>query len=178
MKYLIAVLLSVINVAHATPDQLNVSGLIPGVTTQEEFENGKPDYGYIIGGFKLICSPEYDGELLLSKVYCFTGNKYYSQDITIESQPYVTNLKVHETLVGGFAKKFGKPVKVIDTPVQTGLGVTYNQNSVEWRDKIGNELTLIDMSTRVGEGLLILTSAKQLKADKEEEKAGEKLREF
>ena len=179
MKYLLAITLALVTgSAHAIPNQLEVAGIVPGVTTQKEFENGKAEYGYIIGGFKLICSPKYDVESVLDELFCFTGNEYYSRDITKESRPVVTNLEVHATLVKGFTKKFGKPVEVIDMPVQTGFGVKYNTNSVKWKDKIGNELTLIDMATKVGVGLLILTSAKKLKLEKEKEEEGEKLREF
>ena len=59
-KFTLAVILCLLSTASfAQPDQLDVIGIIPGVTPKHEVESKQADYGFIIGGYELMCVPDY-----------------------------------------------------------------------------------------------------------------------
>jgi hypothetical protein len=87
--------------AYAEPNQIEIIGLVPGVSTQTQVENAKSEYGYVIGGYELICNPEYiDG--LLSRLVLLTG--FRSRDRTTSSYRVASNTEVHVVLLKGSLK--------------------------------------------------------------------------
>lgn len=155
---------------------INIIGLVPGVSTQEQAERAKDGYGYVIGGYKLICSPECINKKLSSLV-CVTGEDSGSIDLVSGQNIAVSNIEIHNTLVKGFTKKIGRP-KLSEIPTRTRIGVEYTAQMAIWKDKKGNELTLLSMTTDIDTGALILKSAEQIKFDKEAEEKAYKARNF
>ncbi len=154
--------------AVATPNQLDVLGLVPGVSELPQVIQAG-DYSYSlghssvkleIGGHRIPCSVDFRNDKL-DRLTCFTGeDKHRFTE--------ASNTQVHSTLTEGFTKKFGKPNSVIRDPVRTGMGVTYEQIIVTWKDKQGNILKLELMFDNVNTGAIFLQSAaylKQLAAD-------------
>jgi len=180
MKFLTILLLLLLSpLVHALPDQLEVSGFIPGVTTKNEARVLMVRSGYfIIGGIELYCAPKFDDKSILKELYCYTGEDHDSRDSTKELRPLVTNLQVHEIFLRGLTKKLGKPLGSVDVPVTTRLGVTYKRNVVKWKDKIGNKLFLINRGEKVDSGLLYMTSAKQEQLEQQKKTQSEQQRKF
>lgn len=173
----IATVIIYASAAYAEPKQIEINGLVPGVSTKAQVESKKTDVGYIIGGFELLCSDNYiDG--VLSDLSCFTGEDYYSRDTTKESYTIASNVQVHSVLSKGFTKKFGKPFDVKNMPMRNRLGTDYNRNIVMWKDKKGNELTLFSIFNKANDGVLLLKSHQKIKLDTEKRKAEEKQRNF
>lgn len=163
--------------AYAGTNQIDILGLVPDSSTQEQVEKAKAEYGYVIGGYELICIPEYiDGKL--SQLLCVTGEESASRDRTTDSYRLASNSEIHETLAKGFTKKFGAPSKIDNDTVTNGFGTQFNRNVVVWVDKKGNKLTLMSMASKVNEGMLLLESAKQIKKDKAESRQAEGKRDF
>ena len=178
-KLIIAVTLCLLSgISLAQPNQLDVIGIIPGVTPKHTVESKQADYGYIIGGYELMCVPAYIDNNILGQFTCFTGEKSGSRDVTKEKFTLVTNLEVHETLLKGFTRKFGKPEKDYNLARTTGFGVSYNTHTVEWRDKQGNKLVLMSMATKISEGALMLIAAEKVQQDDQEKKQADDQREF
>lgn len=142
----------------AAPNQIDVIGLIPDVSTSVEVEEAKKgEYGtFVIGGLQLICSPEYIDEKL-SQLFCLLSKE--------EWQP-LSNQMAFEVLKEGFTKKLGVPTKVLSVPVSNLMGAKFQQKLVTWRDKKGNELTITNMLSDVNKGSLYLKSATKIKEDK------------
>lgn len=155
---------------------IDVIGLVPGVSTQSQVERAKADYGYVIGGYRLFCSPEYiRGKL--SSFICLTGGEYGSKDVVSGSNHKASNIEVHETLLNGFTKKIGKP-KLSEMPTRTKIGTTYTVQVALWQDKKGNELSLVSMTNNIETGALYLKSLEQIKTDKETEVRNNRERNF
>ena len=175
--FFIATVIFYVSAAYAEPKQIEIIGLIPGVSTKEQVQSAKSDIGFIIGGFELICSDEYiDG--VLSNLTCFTGEEYYSKDTTKKSYTIASNLEVHSVLTKGFTKKFGKPSDIKNMPIHNSLGTEYNRNIVIWKDKKGNELKLFSLFSKTNDGLLLLESHQKVKLDAEKSKEEDKQRNF
>jgi hypothetical protein len=155
---------------------LSVIGLFPGISTQQQVEFAKADYGYIIGGYELFCIPQYE-EGKLYTLTCVTGKENLSRDRVSGSNALVSNIEVYNTLIKGFTKKFGNP-KTAENQLRNSFGVKYISELAAWNDKKGNELSLISIGTNIDSGALILSSAKKIKADKEAELQANKAREF
>jgi hypothetical protein len=164
-------------IAYAAPDELEIIGLVPGVSTQAEVEQAKAEYGYLIGGYELVCIPEYINGLL-SNFLCVTGEKSGSRDRTTESARFASNTEVHTDLVKGFTRKFGAPTEIDDSTVKSMFGTEFNSNSVTWIDKKGNRLFLSSILGKVDQGVLMLQSAQQVMKDKAEEQAADKKRAY
>ncbi len=163
--------------AYAGPDQIEIIGLTPGVSTQTQVENAKSQYGYVIGGYELICIPEYI-QGILSQLLCVTGEKSQSRDRTTSSYRVASNTEVHVALLKGFTEKFGSPSKVDSSPISNRLGTKFNSNTVEWVDKKGNELTLMSIASKVDEGMILLRSAQQIRKDEAEKRISDQQRKF
>lgn len=175
---LIAIVLLVNTNLQADPKQLEIVGLILGVTTQKQVESMKTKVGfYEIGGFELLCFPGYIDNLL-SKFSCVTGKEYFSRDLTKKTYTLVSNIEVHEVLLKGFTKKFGKPTKNANTIKSNSFGLKINMNVVVWVDKKGNTLTLGSVGSKINEGVIFLKSAQLIKQDEDKSKASEKERNF
>lgn len=158
----------------AGPNQIEVVGLVPGESTQAQVEKAKSEFGYVIGGYELICAPEYiDG--ILSELLCITGE---SRDRTADSPRVASNTEVHAALLKGFTKKFGTPSKIENSPVRNRLGAEFIRNSATWVDKKGNKLTIISMVSKIDEGMLLLESAQQIRKDEEQNEKAEQHRKF
>lgn len=142
----------------AAPNQIDVIGLIPDVSTSVEVEEAKKgEYGtFVIGGLQLFCSPDYIDEKL-SQFFCLLSESDW--------QP-LSNQMAFEVLKEGFTKKFGVPTKVLSAPVSNLMGAKFQQKLVTWRDKKGNELTITNMVSDVKNGSLLLKSATKIKEDK------------
>jgi len=163
--------------AYAGTNQIDIIGLVPDVSTQEQVESAKAEFGYVIGGYEIICIPEYlDGKL--SQLLCVTGEDSASRDRATDSYRLASNAEIHKVLVKGFSKKYGAPSKIDNSTVTNGFGTEFNRSVVVWIDKKGNKLTLASMVTKVDEGMIFLESAKQLKKDKAESSRAESKRDF
>ena len=149
-------------VAGGTQNLIQVIGLSPGVSTRAAFMAAGPriddDFVYLeIGGYKLPCSGAFvDG--LLSQIICLTGKKYTSG----------SNYEIHDTLLKGFTTKFGAPSSTDNTPTRNRLGVSYPRSEIWWNDRQGNALILYSVQGKVDEGSMILLSASEVRAMKEE----------
>jgi hypothetical protein len=179
---LIACILFSTNI-HAETDQLDVIGLVPGVSTQSDVEEAKVGGDYIIGGFRLICVPEFS-EGVLTELTCFTGKKNLSQDTTRPGNGFASNALVHQTLVDGFTKKFGSPTDIGNNALTNRFGVKYNQETVSWIDKNGNMLILNSIlevqsiGIKIDEGSLQLVSGRKIEKHNEDIRQSEQLRKF
>jgi hypothetical protein len=163
--------------AYAGTNQIDIIGLVPDVSTQEQVESAKAEFGYVIGGFELICIPEFiDGKL--SQLLCVTGEDSASRDRTTDSYRLASNSEIHKVLVSGFTKKYGAPSKIDNSTVSNRFGTEFNRNVVVWVDNKGNKLTLMSMATKIDEGMILLESANQLKKDKAESNRAESKRDF
>lgn len=167
--------------AYAEPNQIEIIGIIPGVSTEVQVEAAKTQReivnSHIIGGFSLVCISKYiDGRL--SQFLCPTGEDYYSTDETKESYTVVSNIEVHGVLLKGFTKKFGLPTDVTNQTIQNRFGTKFNQSAVTWIDKKGNSLMLLNIANKTTEGLLMMESAQKIKLDKEKKKAANQQRSF
>jgi hypothetical protein len=142
----------------AAPNQIDVIGLIPDVSTSVEVEEAKKgEYGtFVIGGLQLSCSPDYIDKKL-SQFFCLLSESDW--------QP-LSNQMAFEVLNEGFTKKLGVPTKVLSVPVSNLMGAKFQQKLVTWRDKKGNKLTITNMVSDVKNGSLFLESATKIKEDK------------
>jgi hypothetical protein len=165
----------------AGPNQLDILGLIPGVSSLEQVKQASldpksassNDVRLDIGGHKIPCSLELLNGKLASLV-CFTGEGNGKYDIYTEA----SNTEVHSTLTNGFSKKFGKPDSVIIEPVRTRRGVEYEQQLVIWKDQQGNELQLHLMADTVKIGMITFESAEYLEQEARKNAAEEAQKKF
>jgi len=166
----------------AGPDQLDILGLVPGVSelTQVQQAGDDPNSNsekivrLEIGGYKIPCSLSFlNGKL--ATLWCFTGKgtEEYTQQYTEAS-----NTEVHSTLTAGFTKKFGKPDTVDTEPVRTRMGVEYERQMVIWKDKRGNKLKLRSMVDTVNMGIITFESSEYLKQEAEKNAADEARKKF
>lgn len=168
----------------AGPNQLDILGLVPGVTKRTQVLEADIDPLRFpsmiileIGGYQIPCLPSFlNGDLdgKLARLECRTGQgtgKY-------EQYTVAANTKVHSTLTAGFTKKFGEPDSAKNVPVRTKMGVEYTQQFVTWKDKRGNKLQLVSMADTVNEGLITLESSEHLKQEAEKKAEAEARRKF
>lgn len=165
----------------AGPNQLDILGLVPGVselpqvkqTSVDPNSNSNDSVTLEIGGYKIPCALSFLNSKLASLV-CLTGKgtKKYEQ------YTEASNTEVHSTLTAGFTKKFGKPDSVTNKPVRTRMGVEYVQQFVTWKDKRGNELQLDSMAGTVNRGLISFESSEYLKEEAEKNAAEEARKKF
>ena len=154
----------------AIPKQIDVIGLIPDVSTEADVEQSNYGVGHKmnnIGGYKMICIPSYI-DAKLAHLQCGFGNS------SIETS---SNEIIYNTLKQGFTKKFGVP-KVTNDKVRNGYGTEFNLQSIVWNDQKGNSLTVYNRFSKVDEGVIILKSASQIKAEKEASKLEDASRKF
>jgi hypothetical protein len=165
----------------AGPNQLDILGLVPGVSEPPQVKqagvdpnsNSKESVMLEIGGYKIPCALSFlNGKL--ASLTCLTGEG------TEEYEQYTkaSNTEVHSTLTAGFTKKFGKPDSVNREPVRTRMGVEYEQQFVTWKDKRGNKLQLISMADTVNMGLITFESSEYLKEEAEKNAAEEARKKF
>lgn len=185
MKFIIFVCLVVLaSNAYAGPKQLDLIGLVPGMSTQDEVEKAKGEFRFVIGGYELGCYHEYIDEVL-SKFYCFTGKDVGSRDVTDKSISFAeslrygpSNITIHAALLKGFTKKFGKPSKIKNTTETNGVGTKFTVNTATWIDKSGNRLTLMSMLNDINTGFVSLESNQNIKKEIAEERAADQKRKF
>jgi hypothetical protein len=166
----------------AGPSAINFVGLVPGISTESDYDQTLVKYsggrkGISVGGFEIVCTPDYiDGKL--SEIYCPIGKNLGSLVEPVEYITRASNADVFRVLVDGYTKKFGKPDTILNDPVQTRAGADYVRQVVSWTDARGNELTLMSMTTSIDEGEVIMKSAAKLAADKAAERARDQQRNF
>jgi hypothetical protein len=164
--------------ASAGPDQLDVIGLIPGVSTPAQVRAAAKYVGenYVgkndkdmgvkleIGGHLVPCAAEFiNGKLSL--LGCLTGKN-------LEAYPTKASTEeIHVEWREGFTKKFGKPDDVERIPLGTRMGAEVVLEMVTWNDSQGNKLYIASSFNKIDEGLLALTSSEFMKRKAEEEKA-------
>lgn len=156
----------------AEPELIDVVGIVPGVTTFEQYKqvglNRGSEVGLIeIGGYKLMCLAKFRNNLL-DTLRCSTGEKFSK----------ATNVEIHETLTRGFTAKLGEPTNNTNNPIRNGFGVEYTVNTVAWIDKQGNYLSLQNMDGRTDIGTLMLVSSTKLKEVEEITNRQESARKF
>jgi hypothetical protein len=181
-KVLVAIATSslVATTVLASPNQLDILGLVPGVSELSEVKQAgsqplfNPNTVVIleIGGYEISCSMSFLNDKL-ALLACPTGVGSTGTRYTKAS-----NTEVHSTLKAGFTKKFGKPNSVFTVPVRTGLGVKYEQEVVTWKDMKGNELILSSITDTPNNGLIILRSSEYLKEEAEKKVANETRKKF
>jgi hypothetical protein len=159
--------------ASAGPDQLDVIGLIPGVSTPAQVRAA----GKKLGGDdkKMLVRLEIGGHLVpcaaifingkLSQLVCMTGE---NQDAYPTK---ASNEVIHVEWREGFTKKFGEPDDVERIPQRTRMGVEVVSETVIWNDSQGNRLHITSSVNKIDEGLLMLISSESMKRYAEEEKA-------
>lgn len=163
--------------AWCGPPQIDIVGLIPDQSTEVDFERAKGDMGLVIGGYEIICVPDYTNGII-NQIMCVTGEDSYSQDTTSDGYRIANNNEIHKVLVKGFTSKFGKPDLVNNNEVTTTIGAQHVQQLVVWKDKKGNKLTLLNMAKKIDEGVILVESASRLRSDAQEKKETEKSRKF
>ena len=154
----------------AIPKQIDVIGLIPDVSTAADVKKsnvGVGDEMNKIGGYTMICIPSYI-DAKLSQLVCTFGKSVIQES---------SNEIIYNTLKQGFTKKFGVP-KVTNDKVRNGYGTEFNLQSIDWVDQKGNRLTVYNRFSKVDEGVIILKSASQIKAEKEASKLEDASRKF
>ena len=147
--------------SFAAPNQIDVIGLVPDVSTSTDVAQAKKgQYGtFVIGGSELICVPDYIDDKL-SDLYC--------QLSSITRVKPLSNHQLYEILKTGFTSKFGAPTSTNSTPVTNLMGATLQKKTVGWKDKKGNELTITNIDSRLDKGSLILKSVAQKAKEKAE----------
>lgn len=154
--------------AYSEPYQLDVAGVIPGVSTKSQVELIKEGSSYVVGGLGLLCVDFYiDGRV--SDFTCFFGKEYYSRDLVAEEGlkqiQLLSNTEVYEKLLYGFTEKFKTAPEIATEEMVNGLGVKSNRYIAVWRDTKGNALYLRSVERNVNEGTLILRSAEYMAAE-------------
>jgi len=147
--------------AIAGPNQIDILGLIPGVSDSEDIKrvavrDGGRAVMLEIGGHSLPCIPSYIDNKL-SGLVCLTG-KNGGTRYTDES-----NTTIHVELWAGFAKKFGKVDAIDKSRVRTVLGSEHEKSTVMWKDKKGNILRLVSIFDSVTSGAIEMYSNEHLK---------------
>ena len=159
--------------ALAEPNQLDILGLVPGVSTRQQvveagiYKNASESVNLIVGGHDIPCIHEYI-ESKLAALTCSIKQQGTGQ----------SNAVVHADLVRGFTKKFGKPTNATNFPVRNGLGVVFQNNVVSWKDKAGNELMMFSMVGSVDQGALTMKSSAFLRGEAEKDAAAERSKKF
>ena len=165
----------------AGPNQLDILGLVPGVSELLQVKqasvktqsNDNKSVMLEIGGYNIICALSLlNGKL--ASLDCLTGKgtKKYEQYTD------ASNTEIHSTLTVGFTNKFGKPDSVTKQPVRTAMGVEYEQQFVTWNDKQGNKLQLVSMTDNVNTGFITFESSEYLKEEAEKNAAVEARKKF
>ena len=166
--------------AFAEPPVIDFVGLVPGVSTEADYDATLVKYSggrkaISVGGFEIICIPDYiDGKL--AELLCPLGEKAGS--IVLPAFIFASNTEIHRVLVDGYIKKFGNPNSSHDEPVQTRTGVKYLRSIVIWIDSRGNQLMLISRTSNVNEGGIVLKSSAKLAIEKIEARALEQKKKF
>ena len=161
-------------IAQNVTNQIDIIGLIPGVSSAAQFKaasipsviDGVGNMAeFKIGGFELICSSEFENDRM-QRFHCGTGGLGYS------------NIDIHNVLKRGFQEKFGSPFSDTNSSVRNGLGTEYNVNDVMWADKLGNILLLKSIDDKVDRGSLILVSSSLVKKIQESNAQQDRARKF
>ncbi len=162
--------------AENLTNQINVIGLIPGISTPAQVnaaaDNGITNSGlgsldksldtlnsgmFTIGGIKMNCAVSFDKNKM-ELFSCVTGM-------------FASNVETHNILKRGFQEKFGTPYIDKDSVIRNKLGVEYNTNSVSWKDKSGNALILRMMVDKLDQGDLTIESNEFLQKQEQQENA-------
>lgn len=109
--FLLSLIFCIVSNSYAGPNQLDIIGLVPGVSTQDLVEKAKSEFVYIIGGYELLCESSYL-ENLLSQFLCLTGEEYYSRDINADPYIFASNTEVHKVSVEGFTKNLVRQLRL------------------------------------------------------------------
>ena len=176
MKRIIIALIaffSVAVIAQNVTNQIDIIGLIPGVSSVAQFKAASiptPDYGdssieaFEIGGFRVVCKGEFEGDKM-QKFSCTTGYRE-------------SNIDIHNVLKRGFQEKFGSPFSDTNSLVRNGRGTEYNANDVMWMDKLGNVLLLKSIDDKIDKGSFTLFSSSLLKKNQEFNAQQDRARKF
>jgi hypothetical protein len=168
--------------AFAAPNQLDVLGLVAGVSDSSQVQNAgikiskrefdDPNSVLLkIGGHVVSCNASFlSGKLSLLTCLTGTDNRLKFTE--------ASNTEVHADLSAGFTKKFGKPNSKTSEPVRTGNGVKYINNSSSWTDKQGNKLDIMSIAGNVNMGLIAFQSSEYLKQAAKKETAREADKKF
>lgn len=168
------------NLAKKNLDQIELIGLIPGISTKYQVESiSKNSYSnrFEIGRYLLSCYPEYtDG--ILSVFMCLTGEDDLSYDIASDVHREVSNVEVHESLLKGLTEKFGQPINVSNEIVHNHFGAKFNKSTAIWEDKNKNYLLIESVHEKVGQGMLLMISGKTYSDFVKKQEAVENSRNF
>ena len=167
-----------IKAEHASESGLlNVIGIHPGISTEDQFKSKKELYGYVIGGYELLCVGKFEAFALYSMT-CLTGKESLSKDrVSGDKNRLVANTEVHEVLREGFQRKLGAP-QALTNQIRNGFGAKFQQEILSWTDTVGNKLTLFSVVGDLKTGTLSLESSKAVEDREREEREADAQREF
>ena len=159
-------------IVFAGPNQLDVIGLIPGVSDLDQVKQLAVGYGdkpnavlVEIGGYKLPCTVSFINNKL-SSFECQVGDMgNFSDDKNIHVQ--LSNLEKDITLRSGFIEKFGKPDDVIKRSITSdwlGHSYTFMVTAFIWKDERGN---IFMLSGSGAQGSFLFPGALILKSSEE-----------
>ena len=169
--------------AAAAPNEIDIAGIIPGKSTKQQVEALKNGWGYVIGGYRLLCVPGYDQETLI-EMLCLTGDfgaTYGLKDMQSEdaaSGSKASNFEIHKEFLKGYTKKFGPPSSVENEKLGNRFGAVATRNTVSWIDQKGNELTITSITERLNEGALLLRSKAKILDDQTQKQSKDQQRKF
>lgn len=170
-----------VQLVMAGPAQLDILGLLPGVSEAVDVRRAGMDPSSTsdevvrleIGGHAIPCATSYIDRKLAS-LGCLTGKGTGRYQTFTEA----SNTSVYSDLLSGFSKKFGKPDSISKEPVRTRLGVEHVINIATWVDKHGNRLQLVSMVDVVTAGMITFESAEYLRRQAAESAAAESKKKF
>jgi len=178
--------------AWAEPEQLDIVGIVPGITTEAQLEqkflDGKkdilsrwgeirsPDNRLLIGGLILDCfSNEQDAQGHIENFNCWIGDRLANLSYGVDQNSYdmstgksISNVDAHEVLLSGYTNKYGPPA-LRRVFIYRG-GIAYIDSQLSWIDKSGNQLSLMKTYRSGDTGKLLLQSAELVKRFKEKKK--------
>lgn len=166
---------------HAGPPQLDILGLVAGVSTKADVEKtrsgfvrkGDSEGVYLeIGGHRIFCAALFR-DTKLDTLGCLTGKNQKAPLKTKES-----NIQIYNDLKVGFTKKFGPPDVVDNQPARNALGAELENENVTWLDARGGVLHLEARRGKIDEGRIILISPEAVKQSKEKQEAEEAKKKF
>ena len=169
--------------AHAAPVEIDIAGIIPGKSTKQQVESLKNGWGYVIGGYRILCVPSYDLEIL-SEMLCLTGefgSSYGIKDLQSEDAvngSKASNHEIHKAFVKAYTQKFGAPTSVENEKLGNRFGAVATRNTVTWLDQKGNTLIITSISEKLNEGALLLRSKLKIQEDKKQEQEKSQQRKF
>jgi len=174
-KIIIFILCIYPTVAFAGPPQIDILGIVPGVSTKEDVLGISSKK---VGGLLAVCGVRKEG-YTAGKVAHFLCSWNDTFEKTSDGNILIyDNIETYNIVLEGFSRKFGPPDKIEDIPVKTKLGVEYISQHATWIDEKGNILILKSRHGKVDEGWLDMFSADKVRELNKQNVERDQSREF